>query len=271
MKHCRIRFGYRVDVNQQWLMRESGAMPGDPLWNDLPHVDSVIVYGDGSIEFTTDDWDELMPRRTEPYWLIDATDSEMVWLDVTVAKAMGDSCRVHVNVDSPMGKIVFVNRYAHSATQLAIEAGDGQSMQDFDELTYGPWVSDLLLALLEGKMVEDTKRIRMRLVDAAKLADFLRTDKAAIEQRNEAGSMQKYCDWINANWSVCPVAVGTLQDLCDEFGVKIGPAPSDAVDKEARAAVVELKGIMLQMIELLHDKGNDAIDLAVNLANVPAL
>lgn len=80
--------------------------------------------------------------------------------------------------------------------------------------------------------------------------------------------MQKYCDWLNETWGVCPVAVGTLQELCEEFGIKIGTDDSSAVDTQAREAISDVRRIVQQVLEVLHDKGENTDALSVELAAI---
>lgn len=271
MKRCVIRMCIPIQVDAKWLASVSGK-PKDcdkPDHVVNPFVSEVVVWEDGVIEMVTDDLDDWCSSNSEPYDFLEATGNELL---LPVEEVMVLAIRMHrvrpvlVEVPSPMGMITSVNFHGDGDVVIRVQDGNVTSMRYLYDCDFGPWVRELFLAVTEEMMEEPKKR--MRLVDAAKLADFLRTDTVAIAKRKEITSMQKYCDWLNEAWGVCPVAVGTLQELCDEFGIKIGQDDSIAVDKEAREAVADLRLVVQQVLEILHDRGTDTDAVSVQLAAI---
>lgn len=160
------------------------------------------------------------------------------------------------------GWVKVVNLFMDSHEQLFIACREpGRILAETHHL--GSLVNDvrvlkeLILIIAKGiermSTAEATKREvrRITLVEACKLADYLRTNPACIAARQSVQGYQQLAEWIaiRPDWCGAPVPVGSLQSICEEYGLPVGPQASEAVDTVAREAISKLSKAVLDFID----------------------
>lgn len=116
-------------------------------------------------------------------------------------------------------------------------------------------------------MMTEEKRARLTLIESCRLADYLRTDPSCIAYRKTCASYSDLATWVTGHWSGPRVPVGTLQTICEEYGLQLAKA-SVVADLVAREGIVTLCNVVNQILDLMRADGDDVEDLAVAVSSL---
>lgn len=261
-----IPMNCEILVSRKWLREIGVYVSAEDVGSALllPYVPEVVIREWG-VELVTNDWDDVIPKNTEAYDFGEAVEYDMSWFEIVVASAMRNRV-MQIALDTTHGVLTRLSCTTDGEVRLLF----GSRSELFVEMDFGTWVYDLLKKIAERNMSEDKTRARLRLVEACKLADYIRTNKEAIAMRTQCTTYDQFAEWLTKNWGVTSVPAGTLKEICEEYGIKIGPDSPSMVDTEARKAVTDLRQLVAQLVELVHDNGGDTESVSVALADIPA-
>lgn len=242
----------RLPLWRPWLIAEAEIDERDVDASGLTYVavEAILVHPSGVVEFESRKLREFAGSY-DPFVLVEALDTSKrfrtgVVTDDILTAVLG------VEVDT------FAKHAISDSVSLIIDL-----VQAIDER--------LIMATAE----KETKRQvqRLSLVDACRLADYVRTNAACIEFRTSAQSYQALADWIVArsDWNGTPVPVGSLQAICEEYGLSVGTAKSDAVDQVARDAISALSKAWLEYLDVIEQTpAEEQVRVAINEATAYA-